>query len=174
MEVEIKFRLKEGVEEKIEKMAKFIVEKEEVDLYFNHPCRDFRETDEALRVRKDEEGIKLTYKGAKVDTETKSREEIKITLDNFKNAVKILMRLGFEPVAEVRKVRKIYRLDDIIICVDRVDGVGEYIEIEIEGENIDAKEKLFEIAEKLGYTRYESIRESYLEMLIIKKGLESF
>jgi|Deesub1362A_J573_1020465.scaffolds.fasta_scaffold02674_1 adenylate cyclase class 2 len=174
MEVEVKFKLKEGVEEKIKKIARFVVEKEEVDMYFNHPCRNFRETDEALRIRIDNEGASLTYKGAKLDSETKSREEIKVKLDSFRNAMGIFTRLGFKPVAEVRKVRRIYRVGDVVICIDRVEGVGEYVEIEIEDESINAKEKLFKIAEKLGYSRHESIRESYLEMLITKKGLENF
>ncbi|MEM4524643.1 MAG: class IV adenylate cyclase, partial [Archaeoglobaceae archaeon] len=86
MEVEAKFKLKEGVLEKIERIARFLEEKEEFDLYFSHPCRDFAETDEALRIRV-EKKIKMTYKGPKVDEETKTREEVNLIIDNFENAV---------------------------------------------------------------------------------------
>ncbi len=168
MEVEVKFRLKDGVEERVAEVAEFVVEKHESDLYFNHPCRDFRVSDEALRIRKDSEGIKLTYKGAKVDVETKSREEIKISIDSFEKARDMLTRLGFKPVAVVEKIRKIYRVrgSEVIICVDEVKGVGKFIELEIESDSIDDKETLFAIAEKLGYRRDESIRKSYLEMMM--------
>ncbi len=166
MEIEIKFKLKEGVKERVKQMAEFVIKKEEIDIYFNSPIRDFKESDEALRVRKDIEGVKITYKGPKIDKETKSREEISVKVDNFENAIKILKKLGFKPVKEVRKIREIYRTDNAIICIDKVNGLGEYIEIEINHDDINLKEKLFEIAEELGYSRDESIRESYLELLM--------
>lgn len=164
--MEVKFRYKDGIEKKLEGVAELVVEKFEHDLYFNHPCRDFGETDEALRIRKDLEGVSLTYKGPKVDFETKSREEIKIKVNNFEEAVKLLEKLGFIPVREVKKLRKIYRLGDAIVCVDDVEGVGKFVEIEVESDNIEKKEKLFEIAKFLGYSRSESITESYLEMVL--------
>lgn len=164
MEVEVKFRLKEGVAEKVEEIAEFIIEKEEIDLYFNHPCRDFKLSDEALRVRKDIEGIKMTYKGPKVDSETKSREEVNLKIEDLETAVQLLKKLGFIPVREVRKKRKIFKFGNAIICLDSVEGLGNFIEIEIEG-GIEDKNLLFRIAKKLGYSREESIRESYLEML---------
>ncbi len=166
MEVEVKFPYREDVEKKIEEMAEFVIEKFEHDLYFNHPCRDFRKSDEAVRVRKDSEGITITYKGPKVDSETKSREEIKLRVNSFENAVEMLERLGFAPVKEVKKLRKIYRYKNAIVCVDNVEGLGRFVEIEIESESIDAKEDVFRIAKMLGYGRDESIRESYLEMIL--------
>jgi len=166
MEVEVKFLYREDVEEKIKKMAEFVIEKFEHDLYFNHPCRDFRKSDEAVRVRKDSEGITITYKGPKVDSETKSREEIKLRVESFENAVEMLKKLGFIPVMDVKKLRRIYRYENAIICVDDVEGLGKFVEIEIESESIDAKEDVFRIAKILGYGREESIRESYLEMIL--------
>ena len=168
MEVEVKFRLRDGVEEKVAEIAEFVVEKYEKDLYFNHPCRDFRISDEALRIREDVEGIKLTYKGAKVDNETKSREEINVPIGSFEEAKDMLIRLGFKPVAVVEKKRKIYKVgkSGVIICVDDVKGVGRFIELEIESDSINDKEILFAIAKKLGYRRDESIRKSYLEMMM--------
>ncbi len=65
------------------------------DTYFNMPkgLRDFKETDEALRLRKSIEFHKvadrtkrvinhfITYKGKKMDLFTKTRKEIDIKLD---------------------------------------------------------------------------------------------
>ena len=55
---------------------------DQVDEYFNHPCRDFAVTDEALRLRKDPDG-KMTYKGPKLDRTTKTREEIEMDIDDL-------------------------------------------------------------------------------------------
>ncbi|MEM2176270.1 MAG: class IV adenylate cyclase [Archaeoglobaceae archaeon] len=162
MEVEAKFRLKEGVKEKIGEIARFVEEKEEFDVYFNHPCRDFAKTDEALRLRI-EKKVKLTYKGPKIDAETKTREEVNLEVDNFERAVKLLEFLGFSKFRIVKKLRKIYRLEDAIICVDSVENLGDFVEIEVE--SLEKKKKIFEIAQKLGYSKEESIRLSYLELL---------
>ncbi|MCX8000634.1 MAG: class IV adenylate cyclase [Leptospiraceae bacterium] len=169
MEVEAKFRLKPGVEEKIKKIAKFFEEKEEFDVYLSHPCRDFAKTDEALRLRV-EKKVKLTYKGPKIDAETKSREEVNVVVNDFEETLKLLEFLGFKKFRTVKKLRKIYRMDNAIICVDSVEGLGDFIEIEVEG-GLERKEEIFKIAEMLGYTKAESVRLSYLEMLEkIKSG----
>jgi len=171
MEVEVKFRASKDVENKIRSMAEFVCEKEEIDLYFNSPVRDFRKSDEALRVRKDSEGIKITYKGPKIDPETKTREEIEIRVDDYDKAVELLKRLGFVPVREVAKRRRIYRLNEVTICFDEVEGLGTFVEIEMKSENLEsAKRKIFEMAERLGFDPAESIRKSYLELLEDLKG----
>ncbi|WP_456478685.1 class IV adenylate cyclase [Geoglobus ahangari] len=169
MEVEVKFAVEnpDEIERIVEEMAEFVIDKEEYDLYFNHPCRDFAETDEALRVRRDVEGVTLTYKGRKVDPETKTREEIKVRLDDFDRMVAILGKLGFRVAGEVMKRRKIYRDGSVVICIDRLEGIGSFVELEIESDDVEgAKEKLFEYAEKLGLSREKSIRTSYLEMVL--------
>ncbi|MEM2727073.1 MAG: class IV adenylate cyclase [Archaeoglobaceae archaeon] len=163
MEVEAKFRLKPGVEEKIRKIANFVEEKDEFDVYLSHPCRDFARTDEALRIRIDKK-IKLTYKGPKVDSETKSREEVNVEVKSFEETLKLFEFLGFKKFRTVKKRRKIFKLEKAIICVDSVEGLGDFIEIEVEG-GLENKEEIFEIAKILGYSKAESIRLSYLEML---------
>lgn len=169
MEVEVKFKLKEGVEEKVEEIAKFVKEKFEEDIYFSHPCKNFAETDEALRLRKDPEGFTLTYKGPKVEKETKSREEVKLKVESYEKAKDLLEKIGFKPFAEVKKLRKIYRTENgITICIDNVFNLGNFLEIEVEGD-LKRKEEIFRVASFLGYERSESITKSYLEMLLEKE-----
>lgn len=159
----MKFKLERDVKDRIEKMAKFLEEVREEDYYFNHPCRDFKKTDEALRVRKSKK-VYLTYKGARVDKETKTRKEIEVEVSDFDKILQILEELGFKFVAKVSKVRRIYVLDDLKITVDSVDGLGEFVEIELESEELErAKERIFSVAKMLGLSK--AIRESYLELL---------
>jgi len=91
----VKFRVEDlsEIEEKLGD-AEFVIEKVEEDIYLNHPCRDFGETDEALRIRRDVEGIRVTYKGRKIDPETKTREEIKIEVDDFDKTLKLFEKLS--------------------------------------------------------------------------------
>lgn len=135
----------------------------EVDEYFNHPARDFKMSDEALRIRRAGGRIMITYKGPRFDSRTKTRFEKEIEVADAEGLREILCRLGFIPVAEVVKNRDIYTLNGIEICVDRVEHVGDFVELEIIGEDRAAAEKrLFDLAARLGLERFES--RSYLEM----------
>lgn len=165
LEVEVKASFGEG------KLAgfmslnpEFIRTEFQEDIYFNHPSRDFAETDEALRVRKANGNYFLTYKGKKIDSETKTREEIEISCS--KEIIDIFDRLGFKKAAEVKKTRKIFGFDNLNVSIDDVSGLGGFIEIE--SGNYEDLNKIFEILGKLGIKKEETIRESYLE-LILKK-----
>ncbi len=168
MEVEIKCRIADpnNIERIITDMGgKLIKEIYEEDLYFNHPCRDFMHSDEALRIRND--GT-LTYKGPKVDEYTKSREEITVGIENEEKMRKILEKLGFKAVKKVRKRRKYYQLEELSVTIDSVEGLGFFVEIECMGEYEECIKKVLGMKEKLGLRK--NIRESYLEMLINQSG----
>jgi len=140
----------------------------EEDLYYNAPHRDFGITDEALRVRSAGERTILTYKGPKNTLMgSKIREECNVTLDSAKEFDTILLRLGFKPVARVRKLRQYYTYQDFSIALDQVDGLGEFIEIELITENdaSAAAKRVDELAEKIGVVG-ERISISYLELLM--------
>ena len=135
----------------------------EQDLYLNHPSRDFRKTDEALRLRQARGRVILTYKGPKIGTAAKTRREEEVAVEDFGQALVILGLLGFVEFGSVTKERAVYRLGETEICMDTVEGVGQFVEIEMKGsdrERIEAE--LFRLAGKLGLDRFE--RRSYLEL----------
>lgn len=170
IEVEVKFQIDniKEVEEEIEKFAQLIVEKTESDTYFNSPWKDFRESDEALRIRKDDEGVTVTYKGPKIDSRTKSREEVKVNIDDYHSGIQLLKGLGFTPFGEVVKNRRIFDLEGATVSIDRVENLGDFMEIELQAERSEVEEKtmqIFRLAKRLGFHEEQSIRKSYLELL---------
>ncbi|RLA83587.1 MAG: class IV adenylate cyclase, partial [Deltaproteobacteria bacterium] len=100
------------------------------DLYFNAPWRDFSRSDEALRIRIKGEGGLLTYKGPKIDPLSKTREEIEVEVSDWRQARQLLLRLGFEEVGEVKKWRERYEIGGFTVSLDRVEGLGEFVEVE--------------------------------------------
>lgn len=163
MEVEIKFKISEPEEfEKriLDMGAEFLNEVYEEDIYFNHPCWDFKERDEALRIRND--GT-LTFKGPKVDSDTKSREEYTVSIGNIEMARKILEKVGFKKAGVVRKRRKYYKFRNSEITIDFVENLGTFVEIECLGDYKTCRKEVMEIKKSLNLG--ESIRYSYLEML---------
>jgi adenylate cyclase class 2 len=151
---------------------------EEADHYFNAPDRDFAQTDEALRVRRIAEANFVTYKGPKLDPHTKTRTEIEVPLAKgdqpAEDFMRLLQHLGYRPVAVVRKRRRIYRAKReayaLEVCLDDVEGVGRFAEIEIqaaEEQLAPARDVLRRTATELGLT--DSERRSYLEMLLASR-----
>jgi adenylate cyclase class 2 len=180
-EVEVKIAIDsyEEMEKRILDVGAKKINKEfQIDSYYDHPCRTFQETDEALRVRSrqpigDEKNVpskglvELTYKGPKVDDTTKTRIEASATLDDAAEMTTILENLGFKLVAAVTKKRQFFNLPSITLSIDEVEDVGLFMELEsiAETKDIDqAKENIFALMEKMGLDPSQSIRESYLWM----------
>lgn len=151
--------------------------KVERDEYWAHPTRDFGETDEALRLRvttADDGGgwtkADLTFKGAKVDATTKTRPEetIQIAVDEQESLRRILTALGFRPFAKVVKDRREFVLEGASICLDTVEGVGTFVEVEVIAKELGAaRAKVLDIFKRLQLDPSE--RRSYLELLLGKK-----
>lgn len=166
IEVEVKARAPEDIEERIAALgAALLAVENHHDLYFNSPLRNFRLSDEALRIRIKEEGARLTYKGPKLDLATKSRLEMTVKIGDSGQMEQILSALGFVLSAEVKKQRRKYSWDGVIIALDMVEGLGYFVEAEAEGEGSyeEQKRRVLSAMSELGL--HESIRSSYLELL---------
>jgi len=147
----------------------------EIDHYFNAPDRDFKRTDEVVRLRKSGTVHSLTYKGPKLPGAVKSRLEVELPLQSSPmisaDAVHFLTGLGFRPVAVVTKVRQTSSFErngfQVHVCFDDVGAIGKFIELEIvtEPENGEAaRVELTALAAELELTAVE--QRSYLRLLM--------
>ena len=170
-EVEVKAPISdlESVRNALERIgAQQLNSETQADAYYDHPCRAFHETDEALRLRRrlpysqelaedvDESRplYELTYKGPKVDPLSKTRIELSVGLVDATAAKSLLVHLGFKYVGEVVKKRVFYSLGDLTLSLDEVEGIGDFLEIE---QVVDSKERIeplreemFKVLEELG------------------------
>ncbi len=182
LEVEMKFtgvRIRELEEELKARGARQVGAVDETDHYLNGPDRDFARTDEAFRLRRLGEDNFLTYKGPKTDRQTKTRTEIEVALAPGTQPAEAFLQmaalLGYRPSGIVKKQRKIYQFEEagqqIQVCLDRVEGLGEFAELEIlapESQFETARQALLALAGKLALTASE--RRSYLELLLERTG----
>ncbi|WP_297063927.1 class IV adenylate cyclase [Thermococcus sp.] len=175
IEVEVKGYGNNDVFEKVRENFKFIRKEYHEDTYYQHPCRDFSKTDEALRIRvrrfNGHFEAFLTYKGPKIDPRSKTREEIEVPIEDPDAHARILESLGFREVLTVEKVREKYYVErGITLTLDEVEGLGKFVEIEAitddKSKVPELVERLREILLELGVTRFE--RRSYLELLLEK------
>jgi len=150
----------------------------EIDRYFNHPARDFAQTDEALRLRQKGDHLLVTYKGPKLDPHSKTRRELERplpanTLDEWNE---LLWLLGFQPVAEVRKSRRkayvAWEGRQVEVSLDDVAEVGQFVELELTADaaGLDvARACIAALARRLDLSAGE--RRSYLELLLTRRGV---
>jgi adenylate cyclase class 2 len=173
-EVELKVRADhDEVRERLDEAdATLVGTVEQADVYYDAPDRTFAQTDEALRVRTEradeETETRLTYKGPLVEQASKTREEAKTTVGDSDALSDILSGLGYEPAAEVHKERTRFRIREYTVTLDRVDGLGEFVEVETEVEtDIEtAREGARDVMETIGLDPDEQIRTSYLGLLL--------
>jgi len=177
-EVEQKFHLvnAEPIEAWINKQGVVLNDPiKQIDRYFAHPQRDFATTDEALRLRHCGGENVITYKGPKIDAETKTRRELELPIaagsSGLEDFGELLVALGFKPVSEVSKERRTAKIvhegTHVELCLDDVTDVGSFIELEIvadESKLDAAKATLANLAFELKLSKPE--RRSYLEMLL--------
>lgn len=169
IEMEIKAYLTdEALQNFLALTPKFISLSVQSDVYYNAPNRDFKKTDEALRIRVSNGHAEVTYKGPKLDTETKAREEINVKIDDYQKFDNILRILNFRSIRSVDKVRRQYEFEGVNIMVDEVKDLGRFLEVEVLVEdNFDAaKQHVFSILKRAGVEKGELTRESYLELLL--------
>lgn len=148
---------------------------EEADHYYNAPDRDFARTDEALRLRRIGDINMITYKGPKHPGPTKTRTEIEVPLQEGDavagDFLRLLENLGYRASMVVRKRRVAYAFRrgefDMHACLDEVETLGKFIEIEIVAppEKRDpAQAVLLETVHELGLRNPET--RSYIAMAL--------
>ena len=158
MEIELKFVCKklDEIEKKLTELGATLKgEKQQIDVYFDHPSRVLVATNEYLRIRTQGDKSELHYHIARSAT-TGFNEEHEVEIGDGKEIGSILKMLGFKQLGIIDKQRRKYILNGSEICLDRVKDVGDYVEVEVDGEDEKSgKEKCWEVAKSLGLTEAE-------------------
>lgn len=109
-----------------------------------------------LRLRADGYGARLTYKGpATYESGVKVREEIETGIEKPEELRAILESLGYQRVRRYQKYREEWRLDGVVICLDRTP-IGDFVEFE----GSDAAR----LARRFGFEPADADPRSYLKI----------
>ena len=171
VEIEAKFRV-ESIEPYIERVVQsggeWLDELEQRDQFFDRADHSLTEADSGLRLRI-ENGRKtnrtqLCFKGPRQKGQYKRREEIEFDISDGKTATMLLEALGFITTLVVEKKRRMAQLDSCQVCLDEVNGLGSFIEIEGPDET-----EVEQVAIKLALNKHRHITSSYVKMLAEKK-----
>lgn len=165
MHTEIEAKLKVDKPQEVERKlgqvnAEYIEEQLQTDTYFDNADGSLKSGDRALRLRRQKTGQKektfLTYKGPKQKDDFKKRQEIEIEVTDGDSAEELLSALDYEKALVFEKKRRVWQLDDCIVCLDELPLLGCFVEIE--GPN---GESIADVQSKLGLSDLQHVIESY-------------
>lgn len=120
----------------IEAGAEFLGRVLETNHIFDSPERTLWASDQGLRVRSCHslEGhappATLTYKGPRLESQLKHRQEIQIAVDDAEAARAMLEELCFMELMCFEKQRETWQLNGCLIELDELPYLGCYVEIE--------------------------------------------
>jgi adenylate cyclase class 2 len=142
----------------------------EINLRFDRPNRELRDSFRVLRLRQDDIA-RFTFKGPSVEAEggILSRQEIEFEVGDFDSAKQFLEAIGFQIVVFYEKFRTTYDLYNTHIMLDKLP-YGSFIEIE--GENV---ESIRSVADALGLNWEAMVKAGYhalFERVAGKYGLD--
>jgi len=103
----------------------------------------------------------LTYKGPRQQGDLKTREELEYAVPPDLDT--ILRRIGVRVWRVLRKVRENYRWRQCRVSVDRVDDLGDFLEIEVTDRW--AREQVTELQTRLELNPDTVTTSSYIELL---------
>jgi len=117
-----------------------------------------------FRLRSTQGRTLLTMK-FKASDRTHDNHEYETVVSDRQQAENMLLRLGYNRDVAINKNRRIAKYQDYEICLDEVDGLGKFIEIEKLAEDtvdVDAiQTELWKLLEQLGVSKADEVTRSY-------------
>lgn len=136
---------------------------EQRDVFYDRADHSLLGSDRGLRVRQERHGgekvARMCFKGPRQKGRYKRRQEVEFEVSDADGAEELLEALGFVAGVVVEKNRCVWALAGCEVCLDEVEGLGCFVEIEGPGEAA-----VGQVQEMLGLGECESLGDSYASM----------
>lgn len=144
------------------KISEPITQKDIIFLGDNLGFLDIKGGTNVLRIREENGKISFTLKQRQKNELDCIEKEV--IIDNLKEMEDILSHLGYHEVIRVNKKRRKCNFKKYNICLDEVDGLGKFIEVEEmskEKNAIRVQDELFRFLQTLGIKKEERITKGH-------------
>ncbi len=146
IEIQVRIQNSETLKNFLEKEAVFVSENRQVDEYFTPAHKNFVEVkpiEEWFRIRDEKGKFTINYKKWIYENGIGIyADEYETEIGNKEIGRKIFIALDLKPLVIVDKTRRKYMYKNYEIAFDKVDKLGDFVEIEYKGnEIIDPKEE---------------------------------
>lgn len=119
-----------------------------------------------LRVRKENDRVELNVK--KQSAKIQESKEVEFGVDSYEKANEFLEVLGYKKWVTVNKRRRYSKYLDYNLCIDEVERLGSFIEVELlvsEDDKKDYLEDIKSVAETLGLDKNDIVNSHYDTMI---------
>jgi adenylate cyclase class 2 len=128
-----------------------------------------------MRIRREEKGgtfnLKQQLSGELDNT------EIETKVDDPDAMHAILDKLGYAPMVEVKKVRRKGKLGEYEICLDEVEQLGSFVELEKltsdDADPLKTEDELLNVLESIGLSRSDRVLKCYDTQIYFLKKQQS-
>jgi len=181
-EVEIQIKIEDpvAVEKEILKFGSFVKERDQIDQYYVLSTRNFFDAEppiEYLRVRRENEKNHLNYSFLHFNNDgwLNCTDEYETIVENPEIVEQIFNKIGLIPKIKVVKNRKYFRCGDFEVTLDRIENLGDFMEIEAKkdfGEISATRKACEDFLQKLNI-EYELNKDAGYPRMLYKKIYKS-
>ena len=118
-----------------------------------------------MRIRIKDGSVCFTHKGPEIKTpgNIKHRPEVEFHISDLAAVTRIMSILGVNPVVKINKDQKFYKYKNAAITFDKVEELGNFVEVEA-----DTEEIVKEVRTDLGLSNSPVCQLGYVQMMIRK------
>ena len=126
-----------------------------------------------IRIQNDGRVILTAKKPVKKDAENLVKIEHETAVSSAEEARAILELMGYQQAVRVKKIRQTAHFNDYEICLDDIEGLGSFIELEQMAESEEAdkiQKEMFTFLMSLEISPEAQVKKGY-DILMIEKGI---
>ena len=177
-EIEVKAWVSDpaGLEEQLQERGTFLRHFEKNDVYFEGEAT-YGGQPLTVRIREDGEKSLCTFKERQILDGVEHNREWEFTIGDPLAMETLLLRLGLPEFVRKRKTGVAYHLEDLLVELSEVEGLGHFVEIEIlvdssaeEAVQVRAKQRVRETLTSLGIPESAIESKQYTKLLLEQRG----
>jgi len=174
-EIEVKAKVKDFklIIRKLEKigckLSKSIIQKDTIFVEKPEEFDKFESGKNILRIRQQNDKTFFTLKKSLANELDSYEREVKI--DDAGQLKDLIGALGFEETVRVNKEREKCKYKDMEICLDKINGLGNFIEVEklSTDDSIKIQKDLFGFLQSIGVKKEDRVTNGYDTLIYRKK-----
>ena len=171
-EIERRFKItlnqKQEIIEALTKMgAEFIGENHQKDVYYEPNFKDYEingETMEALRIRHENGNAVMCYKKIHRECDPIYCDEYESIVQDACQVEKMLFAFGFKVQILIDKKRKSFSYENFEFDFDSVEGLGEFLEVELKGDEADVG-KIYDFVKPFGLSQNDATFDGIIKLM---------
>lgn len=162
----------DGVRRRLGEIGRFVGAETKEDVYLASAPGPSGEERPRIRLRSDAHGHEITVKAKRIERGVETSREITVAIDDPAAFLDLAAEIGYRPILRKRKRSEVWEVDGVRAELNRVDGLGTFLEIEVQRPSPDpaARGLLFAVLHRAGVGE-DRVEPKPYQVLLAERGL---